>query len=255
MSGDITGRGYYEYEDDGKVYCLSVAGNTNFLTQRLCTKIGNTGKIGVKAHSMYTGNCFTTEIVTSGTLKEYTSRVKNIKLKVIKKCKTTLANTSSTGANTTHMLLQSFFICPFVSPVCFIFRVLCNRVCGSHTHSDMSVACSTTARLPTSNLVVSRVLLPVPAHLSWNVVCGRTVRYHCLLHRCRQILNGLNYLHSHNPPIIHRDLKCDNIFINGQHTDPFHFMHSLHTLCVQPSDSSITFPWLLCASVCLGSTG
>nr|KYP67831.1 putative serine/threonine-protein kinase WNK6 [Cajanus cajan] len=31
----------------------------------------------------------------------------------------------------------------------------------------------------------------------------------------RQILMGLNYLHGHNPPIIHRDLKCDNIFING----------------------------------------
>lgn len=31
----------------------------------------------------------------------------------------------------------------------------------------------------------------------------------------RQILEGLAYLHSHNPPIIHRDLKCDNIFING----------------------------------------
>ncbi|KAK2656115.1 hypothetical protein Ddye_009167 [Dipteronia dyeriana] len=31
----------------------------------------------------------------------------------------------------------------------------------------------------------------------------------------RQILTGLIYLHSHNPPIIHRDLKCDNIFING----------------------------------------
>ncbi|KAH9622765.1 hypothetical protein KSS87_015387 [Heliosperma pusillum] len=32
---------------------------------------------------------------------------------------------------------------------------------------------------------------------------------------CRQILEGLLYLHSHDPPVIHRDLKCDNIFING----------------------------------------
>lgn len=31
----------------------------------------------------------------------------------------------------------------------------------------------------------------------------------------RQILRGLHYLHSHNPRIIHRDLKCDNIFVNG----------------------------------------
>lgn len=31
----------------------------------------------------------------------------------------------------------------------------------------------------------------------------------------RQILRGLHYLHGHNPPIIHRDLKCDNIFVNG----------------------------------------
>ena len=34
---------------------------------------------------------------------------------------------------------------------------------------------------------------------------------------CRQILKGLLYLHSYNPCIIHRDIKCDNIFINGAH--------------------------------------
>lgn len=29
----------------------------------------------------------------------------------------------------------------------------------------------------------------------------------------REILKGLKYLHELNPPIIHRDIKCDNIFI------------------------------------------
>ena len=33
---------------------------------------------------------------------------------------------------------------------------------------------------------------------------------------CREILQGLEYLHTMKPnPIIHRDIKCDNIFINS----------------------------------------
>ncbi|NXP95920.1 WNK3 kinase, partial [Passerina amoena] len=28
-------------------------------------------------------------------------------------------------------------------------------------------------------------------------------------------LKGLQFLHTRTPPIIHRDLKCDNIFITG----------------------------------------
>ena len=31
----------------------------------------------------------------------------------------------------------------------------------------------------------------------------------------KQILKGLDYLHTHEPCIIHRDLNCSNVFING----------------------------------------
>ncbi|GMP56424.1 hypothetical protein CsSME_00020918 [Camellia sinensis var. sinensis] len=43
----------------------------------------------------------------------------------------------------------------------------------------------------------------------------KRVNIRAVKHWCRQILKGLLYLHSHDPPVIHRDLKCDNIFING----------------------------------------
>uniref|UniRef100_A0A7N0ZUD2 non-specific serine/threonine protein kinase n=2 Tax=Kalanchoe fedtschenkoi TaxID=63787 RepID=A0A7N0ZUD2_KALFE len=45
----------------------------------------------------------------------------------------------------------------------------------------------------------------------------RKVNIRAVKHWCRQILNGLHYLHNRNPPVIHRDLKCDNIFVNGNH--------------------------------------
>uniref|UniRef100_A0A2P2IPS0 non-specific serine/threonine protein kinase n=2 Tax=Rhizophora mucronata TaxID=61149 RepID=A0A2P2IPS0_RHIMU len=31
----------------------------------------------------------------------------------------------------------------------------------------------------------------------------------------KQILKGLNYLHSHDPCVIHRDLNCSNLLVNG----------------------------------------
>jgi len=47
----------------------------------------------------------------------------------------------------------------------------------------------------------------------------QVIRWKIIKRWCRQILKGLEYLHGHEPPIIHRDLKCDNIFINGSSGD------------------------------------
>ena len=60
---DVEQRGYYQYEDDGFVYDLTVKDNHNFLTQRLSTK-HHRGKRGasearedVRAHPVVVGNC------------------------------------------------------------------------------------------------------------------------------------------------------------------------------------------------------
>ena len=55
----ISARGYYNYEDDGKVYDITVTDNSNFLTQRLSVKRIRSGadSTGVRAHSVFVGNC------------------------------------------------------------------------------------------------------------------------------------------------------------------------------------------------------
>lgn len=47
----------------------------------------------------------------------------------------------------------------------------------------------------------------------------QVIRWKIAKRWARQILNGLAYLHEQDPPVIHRDLKCDNIFINGTSGD------------------------------------
>ncbi|XP_022893042.1 probable serine/threonine-protein kinase WNK10 isoform X3 [Olea europaea var. sylvestris] len=55
----------------------------------------------------------------------------------------------------------------------------------------------------------------------------------------RQILRGLHYLHAHSPPIIHRDLKCDNIFVNGNHGEVKIGDLGLATIMQQPVARSV----------------
>ncbi|KAI3469117.1 hypothetical protein Pfo_025780 [Paulownia fortunei] len=55
----------------------------------------------------------------------------------------------------------------------------------------------------------------------------------------RQILRGLDYLHTHSPPIIHRDLKCDNIFVNGNHGEVKIGDLGLATIMQQPTARSV----------------
>ena len=68
VSDDLDGRGYYQYVDDGRVFCISVQDNANFLTQRLSLKRTMSSaasgpplpgvRLGVVAHSVYVGNCY-----------------------------------------------------------------------------------------------------------------------------------------------------------------------------------------------------
>ncbi|XP_060218363.1 probable serine/threonine-protein kinase WNK10 [Lycium barbarum] len=67
----------------------------------------------------------------------------------------------------------------------------------------------------------------------------RTVDMKAIKNWARQILQGLDYLHGQNPPIIHRDLKCDNIFVNGNHGEIKIGDLGLATIMEQPIVKSV----------------
>ena len=66
VSADVEARGYYQYEDDGRVYCIQVADNHNFLTQRLCRRRLDGGGLGVAARAVFVGNCLTPPATLQG---------------------------------------------------------------------------------------------------------------------------------------------------------------------------------------------
>ncbi|PHU09775.1 putative serine/threonine-protein kinase WNK7 [Capsicum chinense] len=67
----------------------------------------------------------------------------------------------------------------------------------------------------------------------------RSVDMKAIKNWARQILQGLDYLHSQNPPIIHRDLKCDNIFVNGNTGEIKIGDLGLATIMEQPTVKSV----------------
>lgn len=44
---------------------------------------------------------------------------------------------------------------------------------------------------------------------------ARAMKLKVIRRWCHNLLEAIAYLHSQTPPVMHRDLKCDNIFING----------------------------------------
>jgi len=44
---------------------------------------------------------------------------------------------------------------------------------------------------------------------------SKSIKLRVIRRWCANLLDAIAYLHARNPPIMHRDLKCDNIFING----------------------------------------
>ncbi|KAL6513649.1 hypothetical protein OROGR_021135 [Orobanche gracilis] len=67
----------------------------------------------------------------------------------------------------------------------------------------------------------------------------KTVDMKAIKNWARQILQGLDYLHSQNPPVIHRDLKCDNIFVNGSQGEVKIGDLGLATIMQKPTAKSV----------------
>jgi len=90
----------------------------------------------------------------------------------------------------------------------------------------MPAACCTAAALPRHaslpcchtqlHTLVSHCCLAAPTLTDMCESSCLVIPSHQAVKRmARQILKGLEYLHAMNPPVVHGDLRCDKIYVNG----------------------------------------
>jgi uracil-DNA glycosylase len=80
VSDNIEARGYYKFNDDNMVYCISVQDNTNFLCRRTSLKrIHTEKKLTVKSLPVFVGNCFSVPpgVAVPSSLKNMYTELKN----------------------------------------------------------------------------------------------------------------------------------------------------------------------------------
>ena len=70
VSNNVDACGFYQHEDDGRVYCITVADNSNFITQRLATQRLSSGALSVHAHPVCVGNCYEMAVLFDGRCAE-----------------------------------------------------------------------------------------------------------------------------------------------------------------------------------------
>lgn len=88
-----------------------------------------------------------------------------------------------------------------------------------------------------------RACPPLP---SFMIRAGAHIRLTLLKKWCRQILAGLAYMHGHVPPVIHRDLRLGNIFVDGRTGDirigNFQLAHTSATAAMDDEEKRTAHP-------------